>query len=76
MLRKIGPILGGLLLSLILANVYYVAFCFGFGVKNDVFLWASFCGCLVAAVATIAFLFRHTWAGPLKPPGGNGPIQS
>lgn len=72
MLRRIGLVIGGLFLSAILANVFYVGFCFVFiivlGVQNEVFLRAGFWGCFIIAAGAIAYLFRNAWSVPPKPP--------
>lgn len=66
MLRRAGLVMGGLFLSAILANVYYIGFCFVFvlviGVQNELFLRAGFWSCFLAAVGTLAYFFRRAWS--------------
>lgn len=65
MLRRIGVVIGGLFLSAILANLYYMVFCViiivAFGIQNDAFLRVGFVVCFLLALATSAFLFRKAW---------------
>ncbi len=80
MIARVALVFGGLVVAIVLSNLYFIAFCavfvFILGVENNVFLSTGYAGCLIGGAVTAFFLVRPGWPkSPNKSLVGDGDGQ-